>query len=137
MDACFWVLVILQSILILVLAIILFIFLKIVLANNLENRFINYSLTSNIDEEPPFFEKVINNVWNIIKRFNIITEKSHLLTKYSKRFEKYISYDDKDKKTGADYISIKFVISIVLGIIYIVSTLIRFNFDYMFLNPNV
>jgi len=133
MDACFWVLVILQSILIIILAIILFIFVKIILSNNLENRFIDYTLTSNCDEEPPFFEKVINYIWKIIKKFNIITEKSQLLTKYSKIFEKYISYDDKDKKSGADYISIKIVISIALGVIYIVSTLIRFNFDYMFL----
>jgi len=30
----------------------------------LENRFIDYTLTSNCDEEPPFFEKVINPLKN-------------------------------------------------------------------------
>lgn len=133
MDTSFYFLVAFQIVLIISLAFILYAFLKLILNNNLENRFKDYSLTSSIDETLPLFEKLIQYIWRLIRKFNLIVEKSELLKKYSKRFEKYISYNDLDKRSGADYISIKFLISFLLGLIYIISSLLRFNFDGMFL----
>ena len=50
MDTSFYVLVVFQIVLIISLAFILYAFLKLILNNNLENRFKDYSLTSSIDE---------------------------------------------------------------------------------------
>lgn len=133
MDTSFLMLVILEILLIIILAFSIYMFLRLILTNDLENRFKDYSLTSSIDEGIPFFDYVIEYIWKIIKIFNKITDKSEILTKYSKRFDKYISYNDLDKKCSADFISIKFLISIVLGIIYTISSFIRSNFDSMFL----
>ena len=133
MDTSFMILVILEIILIFILALIIYTFIKLFLSNNLENRFKDYSLTSTENIETPFFEKIFNLLWKFIKKLNIITEKSEVLKKYSKRFEKYISYNERIEKSGADYISIKFLISIIFGIIYGLSSLIRLNFDYMVL----
>ena len=133
MGTSFIILVILQIILIIFLAFLIYLFLKLSFSNSLENRFRDYSLTSSIDEDAPFFEKVVENIWKVIKKINKLVEKSEILKKYSKRFEKYISYNEKNQKNGLDYISIKFLISIILGIIYTISSMIRLNFDSMFL----
>lgn len=133
METSFIILVIIQMFLILLVSLLIYTFLKLSFSNSLENRIKDYSLTSPKDENIPFFEKLVQIIWKLIKKLNKITEKSEVLKKYSKRFEKYISYNDIDKKTGADYISIKILISIVLGLIYTISSIIRFNFDYMFL----
>lgn len=133
MEASFVWLLIVQIGLIFIAALLIYIFLKQSFYTNLENRFSNYSLTSSIDEEVPIFEKIYQFIWESIKKLSSLISKSEILKKYSKRFEKYISYEEKDKKSGLDYISIKFLISLILGIIYIISSLIRFNFNYMFL----
>ena len=133
METSFIILVIIQMFLILLVSLLIYTFLKLSFSNSLENRIKDYSLTSPKDENIPFFEKLVQIIWKLIKKLNKITEKSEVLKKYSKRFEKYISYNDIDKKTSADYISIKILISIVLGLIYTISSIIRFNFDYMFL----
>lgn len=126
-------LLILQIILILILALLIYTFLKQSFFINLENRFANYSLTSSKDEEVPFFERIYQYIWKFIKKLSSLISKSEILKKYGKKFEKYISYEESDKKDGLDYISIKFLISFILGIIYIISSMIRFNFNYMFL----
>lgn len=133
MEASFVWLLILQIGLILIAALFIYVFLKQSFYTNLENRFSNYSLTSFQDEEDPIFEKVYQYISKCIKKLSKLLSKSEVLKKYGKRFEKYISYEEKNKKTGMDYISIKFLISFILGIIYIISSIIRFNFNYMFL----
>lgn len=133
METSFVILVILQIILIFVLAVLLYTLLRTTFSNSLENRLKDYSLASFIEEDIPFFERVINNIWKYIRTLNRFIEKSEVLKKYSKKFEKYINYNELDKRSGIDYISIKFLISFVLGLIYTTSSLLRFNFDYMIL----
>ncbi len=133
MDASFTVLLIIQLILISFIVLIMYVFLINNTCINFDKRFSNYSLTSSKDEVTPFFEKVYNYLWNLVKKISKLLSKSEIIKKYGKKFDKYISYDKIDKKSGIDYISIKFIISIMLGIIYILSTLIRIDFNIMFL----
>lgn len=133
MSASFVLLLILQIGLMLIFTLFLYVFLKLSFSVKLDNRFYNYSLTSTIDEEVPFFEKIYQYVWKLIKKLSSLISKSEVLKNYGKSFEKYISYEEKDKKSGLDYISIKFLISFILGIIYIISSMLRFNFNSMFL----
>lgn len=133
MDTSFILLVIAQILLMILLYTFIYMFLLNKLSIDYEKRFSSYSLTSMKDEKISLFERLYNLLWNIIKKISNILNKSEILRKYSKRFNKYISYNELNNKTGMDFISIKFIISLVIGLLYIISTLIRFNFDYMLL----
>lgn len=133
MDTSFILLVIAQILLMILLYTFIYMFLLNKLSIDYEKRFSSYSLTSMKDEKISLFERLYNLLWNIIKKISNILNKSELLKKYSKRFNKYISYNELNNRTGMDFISIKFIISLVIGLLYIISTLIRFNFDYMLL----
>lgn len=133
MDTSFILLVIVQIILMILLYTFIYMFLLNKLSIDYEKRFSSYSLTSMKDEKISLFEKLYNLLWNIIKKISNILNKSEILRKYSKKFNKYISYNELNNRTGMDFISIKFIISLVIGLLYIISTLIRFNFDYMLL----
>ena len=95
----------------------------------LYKRFEPYTLSSTKEIETPFFEKLYYTFWKYIKKLNKYLEKSTILKKYSKKFEKYIKYENSEFKSGYDYISIKFLISIIIGILYIVTSIIRNNFN--------
>ena len=133
MDTSFILLVIAQILLMILLYTFIYMFLLNKLSIDYEKRFSSYSLTSMKDEKISLFERLYNLLWNIIKKISNILNKSELLKKYSKKFNKYISYNELNNRTGMDFISIKFIISLVIGLLYIISTLIRFNFDYMLL----
>lgn len=133
MDTSFILLVIAQIILMILLYTFIYIFLLNKLSIDYEKRFSSYSLTSMKDEKISLFERLYNLLWNIIKKISNILNKSEILRKYSKKFNKYISYNELNNRTGMDFISIKFIISFVIGLLYVISTLIRFNFDYMLL----
>lgn len=100
---------------------------------DVKNRFDDYTVDSIKDNKLPFFEKVFNGFYNIIISISKKLNKSDVLKRYSKRLDKYSINRDNYKLRGIDYISIKFIISIIIGILYTLTTLIRNNFDYMIL----
>ena len=100
---------------------------------DMKNRFDDYTVDSIKDNKLPFFEKVFNSVYNLIKSISKKLNKSDILKRYSKRLDKYSINRDNYKLRGIDYISIKFIISIIIGILYTLTTLVRNNFDYMIL----
>ena len=120
---------ILQIILIIILATFLYILFTESRVLNLEQRLSNFSISSVDEQSIPLFEKLFNNIWNIIRKLDKIWEKSDILRKYSKRFDKYINYKELEYKSGFDYLSVKFLISLLFGIIYIISSLIQSNFN--------
>ena len=91
-------------------------------------RFEDFSLQSK-DKETPFFDNLYISFWKLIKKINKYLEKSVFIKNYSKRFEKYIKYDNNEFKTGYDYISIKFIISLIFGLLYIITSLLKNNFN--------
>lgn len=120
---------ILQIILIIILATFLYVLFTESRVLNLEQRLSNFSISSVDEQSIPLFEKLFNNIWNIIRKLDKIWEKSDILRKYSKRFDKYINYKELEYKSGFDYLSVKFLISLLFGIIYIISSLIQSNFN--------
>lgn len=100
---------------------------------DMKNRFNDYTVDSIKDNKLPFFEKVFNGFYNLIIRISKKLNKSDVLKRYSKILDKYSINRDNYKLRGIDYISIKFIISIIIGILYTLTTLIRNNFDYMIL----
>ena len=81
MSASFVWLLILQLGLILIVALLLYVFLKQSNSISLENRFSKYSLTSTKDEEVPFFERIHQYIWKLIKKLSSLVSKSEILMK--------------------------------------------------------
>lgn len=95
-------------------------------------RFINYTITSNKNNSLTLFERLFNTTWKIIKKISKILNKSEVFSKYGNSFNKYISYNEKNIK-GIDYVSIKFIISILFGLAYLLSTLYKVEYNIMIL----
>ena len=130
MDTSLIVLLIIQLILLIILIFFVLVIVKESKIINIEKRINNYSLTSIDDYEEPLFEKVYKNLLVLIKKLSKLLEKSDVFKKYSLRYEKYISGSDSNRTCAMDFISVKFIISFLLGIIYIFSTLIRIKYDF-------
>jgi len=120
---------ILQVILIILLLIFLYTLFKESRVIDIEKRLSAYSIP-NIDEQSiPMFERLYKNLWKIIRKLDKLWKKSEVLNRYSKRFEKYINYKELDYKSGYDYLSVKFLVSILFAFIYIISGITQNNFN--------
>ena len=95
-------------------------------------RFINYTITSNKNNSLTLFERLFNTIWKIIKKISKILNKSEVFSKYGNSFNKYISYNEKKIK-GIDYVSIKFIISILFALAYLLTTLYKVEYNIMVL----
>ena len=95
-------------------------------------RFINYTITSNKNNSLTLFERLFNTTWKIIKKISKILNKSEVFSKYGNSFNKYISYNEKIIK-GIDYVSIKFIISILFALAYLLTTLYKVEYNIMVL----
>lgn len=95
-------------------------------------RFINYTITSNKNNSLTLFERLFNTTWKIIKKISKILNKSEVFSKYGNSFNKYISYNEKNIK-GIDYVSIKFIISILFALAYLLTTLYKVEYNIMIL----
>ena len=125
--------IVIQIILLIMLAYFVYVIIKENRIMNIEKRINKYSLASIDDYEEPLFEKIYKNTLKIIKKLSKLLLKSEVLKKYSKHYEKYISGDDINRTEAIDFISIKFIISFLLGLLYIISTLIRIKYDFCLL----
>jgi len=120
---------ILQIILIVILCMFLYTLFKESRVLDLEERLSNYSITTIDEQSIPIFEKLFKTLWKLIRKLDKIWEKSEVLNKYSKRFEKYINYKELEYKSGYDYLSVKFLVSLLFGIIYIISGITQNNYN--------
>lgn len=120
---------ILQVILIILLLIFLYTLFKESRVIDIEERLSAFSIP-NIDEQSiPIFERLYKSLWKVIRKLDKLWNKSEILNKYSKTFEKYINYKELDYKSGYDYLSVKFLVSILFALIYIISGITQNNFN--------
>jgi len=120
---------ILQVILIILLLIFLYTLFKESRVLDIEERLSLYSIPSVDEQSIPMFERLFKGLWKLIRKLDKLWEKSEVLNKYSKRFEKYINYKELDYKSGYDYLSVKFLVSILFALIYIISAITQNNFN--------
>ena len=133
MDSNFIVLLILQIIMISIIASIIYILIIGKSYRNIESRFNDYTIQSDKYNSISVFDKLYLNIWNIIHKLSSLLSKSVVMEKYGKRFDKNIHTYDIESKSGIDIVSIKFLISFSLGLLYCVSSLVRFDFNFMVL----
>ena len=73
---------------------------------DMKNRFDDYTVDSIKDNKLPFFEKVFNSVYKLIRSISKKLNKSDILKRYSKRLDKYSINRDNYKLRGIDYVSL-------------------------------
>ena len=91
----------------------------------LAKRFEKFSLLSNKEKESSFFDLVMEYVWKFIHSFAKLLSKSAVMKKYGERYDKFISFEDKDKISGLDYVAIKFSIGFLFFLLNIVSMMFQ------------
>ena len=118
---------ILQGILLVILLIIIIILFRNVLGDKKAARIKYYSLEP-IKRE----DKFVSGYISFVGRFRKIVKKSNYFTKRSKKYERYIKYKDRDRIQTVDFITNKFIISIVFIILTTISQIFTTNYFSLF-----
>lgn len=112
-----------------ILIFIAFIFLIVVIRFNnttkKEKRIAKYSLDPLSNDNESIYETINNSFRKLTMKISKILSKSVFITKYSKRYEKYIDYSNDDDRTSVDLISIKLITAIIGVIILLVFDIFR------------
>lgn len=123
---------ILQGILLVILLIIIIILFRNVLGDKKAARIKYYSLEPIKREELSFSDKFVSGYISFVGRFRKIVKKSNYFTKRSKKYERYIKYKDRDRVQTVDFITNKFIISIVFIILTTISQIFTTNYFSLF-----
>ena len=109
----------------------LYLFLLSIRTNKMNKKFANFALSST-NNSVSFFDKIYNLLWGILKLFSNLLSKSKLLSFYSKRFDRYVAYNDKKVK-GIDYLTIKILLAFITFIISFVffKQIIRYSNNHV------
>jgi len=87
----------------------------------LERRFGPYSLHSIVDDDISWFDKIEILIKNYLIFLTKILSKSKFITNYSKKYDKYITYEEKERVKGISFIAIKINISLILILLSIIA----------------
>ena len=124
----------LQLLIILVPVVVVIYLLRLSKTLRLEKRLSSFAITSNKDYEVSFFDKAGFYVWKLIRFTSKLLKKSTVLRKYAEKYEKFIPYEQRSKKEGMDYVTIKFGCAFVVFILGIVTLIMHYDtFDFMIL----
>ena len=125
---------ILQIILILIPFLVALYLLRLSKTLNLEKRLALFAITSNKDHEISFFDQINYYIWTLSRKLSKILKKSVVLRNYGEKYNKFISFDDRDKKNGIDYVTFKFVYCFIVLLLGLISFIIHYHeFDGMIL----
>lgn len=93
---------------------------------SLDKKFDKYSVKPLLHKEISISDRILIFINKVIKKLSSIICKSKVLSDYGKSYEKHISYDELEKRNGIDYISIKFILGIVVVLLYLVTLAFHF-----------
>lgn len=125
---------ILQSILMIVILGVILYLLRLYRAVRFEKRLGKFAITTVNRYEISFFDKIGEYVWLIIKKISKILKKSVVFSNYGLKYNKYISFEEKNKKDGLDYVSMKFLLGFMVVIFSLISLLFNnLKLDFMIL----
>ena len=99
----------LQIILILIPFLVAIYLLRLSKTLSLEKRLADFAITSHKDYEISFFDKMNYYVWKFIRRLSKLLKKSVVLRNYGEKYNKFISFEARDRKDGIDYVTFKFL----------------------------
>ena len=120
---------ILQIIIILIIAGVIIYLLRLSSVLNLENRIAKYTIPFK-EEEISLFDNLNNIFIKIIKKISQLLSKSTIISKYGDHYNKYITYEEKEEKSGLDYVATKILICfgfLILSLITLAFQKIKYN----------
>ena len=85
-----------------------------------EQRFAQFSLNSSYESKFSMFDFFKDIFFQIVHIISKLLKKSKLITKHSKKFQKYLLGNEKEYKSSLDFLSIKFLNALLFLIIYLV-----------------
>ncbi len=101
---------------------------------SLEKRLALFAISSTKDHDVSFFDQFGYYCWKVIRFLSKLLKKSEVLKRYAKRYEKYISFEDRSKKEGIDYVTVKFILSFIVLFLGLITLIIHYHeFDGIFL----
>lgn len=103
-------------------------FLRMIKASRYQKRFEKFSLISVTEEERSFSDVLAMKIKTVLQWLSSSLRKSEVLRKFSVRYEKYIAFEEKEQKTGMDYIAIKFFSAFFFFLLYLFTILIQADF---------
>jgi len=119
---------IVQTVVMILLAIVIF---YLIIYNNslkLEKRIAKYSISSIKDDSISFFDLLANEYKKMVAKLTKVLKKSVFLKKYSLKYNKYITYENDKDVCAMDYVSNKFYISIAFILIITFARIIEGTF---------
>ena len=115
-----------QMILVAVLITVLYYVLRARRFMELDKKFDKYTVLPVFHKEVSLFDRIFNFIERIIKRLSKIFSKSKVLSDYGKLYEKHISYEELEYRSGIDYISIKFLLGVGASLLYFASMFFKY-----------
>lgn len=113
-----------EIVIFILLFVIIYLFIKIYSASKLAKRISLYSIEPLKDDSMSFYDKIVKKYLDFIKSFRSIIKKSSYLKMRSKKYERFIKYQDRDKYETIDFITSKFVIAGLFLLLAIMSQII-------------
>lgn len=99
--------------------------------NRYEKRIEAFSLFSNKDKDKSFFDRFYDLLLHLVKSFEKKLVKYNLTPMTIKKYEKYISFEERNVKTGYYYLSIKILISLFVGALSLITMMFQYtNFNF-------
>ncbi len=127
MENFIWQVFIVQILTIIVLFVIIFLLLREKRSIKYQKRFERFALLSVHDHEKSFFDYILELAWKITHRLRHFLERSKVLKDYSTKYEKYISFEEKDYKCGMDYIAVKVMSAFTFVILNILTLMFQYS----------
>lgn len=107
-----------QSVIVFVVVGIIFYFVIAYRSYKLEKRFNKFSLNYE-DEELTFFDKIINIFSTLVNKLSNVLNRFNTIYRYSGKYDKYISFEERVAKDGTDFVAIKLILGLVFLILSI------------------
>lgn len=125
---------IVKLIILLIFLAVIYYLLRLYRATRMEKRIAPFAIQNKKSTEKSLFDNLNSILWIIIKKMSYWFHKSHFLTKYGEKYNKYIVYEERDIKDGIDYVSIKFLMAFSVLVLSLLSLVFqKVEIDFMIL----
>ena len=95
--------------------------------NRYEKRIEAFSLFSNRDKNKSLFDKIFFSLIKLIKLIEVFLNKSNLTPSYAEKYEKYITFAERNEKTGYYYISLKLLLAMSIGLLSLITMMFQYT----------
>lgn len=117
----------LQLVFILITIGVIILLLRLLRVLRFEKRINAFAISAISEKEVSFFDKFNIIIWMLVRKISTILRKSVVLTNYGAKYERYISYEEREKKEGIDYVSFKFFLALVVFILSLITLVFHFK----------